>query len=101
MSFDLKALELFVRAAELGAIGRAGEELGQSSTHASHLLKTLEKQLGPNLFHRTTRRATLTSDGEVFLDFMQDRINALHHKSMRESAAQWWPPEALERITSR
>lgn len=77
MSFDLKALELFVRAAELGAIGRAGEELGHSSTHASHLLKTLEKELGANLFHRTTRRVTLTSDGEVFLEHAQRVLHSV------------------------
>lgn len=77
MAFDFKALELFVRTAELGAIGRAGEELGHSSTHASHLLKSLEKSLGTNLFHRTTRTVTLTSDGEVFLHHARRVLESL------------------------
>ncbi|PVB63442.1 LysR family transcriptional regulator [Labrenzia sp. 011] len=81
MSFDLKALELFVRAAELGAIGRAGEELGHSSTHASHLLKSLEKHLGASMFHRTTRTVTLTSDGEVFLDHAQRILQSIEEAS--------------------
>lgn len=48
MSFDLKTLELFVRVATLGAIGRAGTEFDLSPTNASQRIKALEAELGVN-----------------------------------------------------
>lgn len=67
MSFDLKSLELFVRAATLGAIGKAGTEFGLSSTAASQRIQTLEHAVGAQLLHRTTRTVSLSKEGEVFL----------------------------------
>lgn len=68
MDLDLKTLALFVRITSLGAIGRAGEEFGLSSTNASQRIQALEARLGVKLFHRTTRVVTLTHDGQVFLE---------------------------------
>ena len=68
MTMNLKNLELFVRTAATGAIGRAGQDLGLSSTNASQRLQTLEESLAVKLLNRTTRAVSLTPDGEVFLD---------------------------------
>ncbi|MEH6832474.1 MAG: LysR family transcriptional regulator [Sulfitobacter sp.] len=68
MSFDLKTLELFVRVATLGAIGKAGEEFGMSPTNTSQRIKALEAELGVKLLNRTTRAVSLTPDGEVLLE---------------------------------
>jgi DNA-binding transcriptional LysR family regulator len=68
MSFDLKTLELFVRVATLGAIGRAGAEFDLSATNASQRIKALEQELGVTLLNRTTRSVSLTPDGEVLLE---------------------------------
>ena len=68
MSFDLKTLELFVRVAALGAIGRAGAEFDLSPTNASQRVKALEAELGVKLLNRTTRAVSLTPDGEVLLE---------------------------------
>lgn len=67
MSLDLKSLELFVRAASLGAIGKAGSELGLSPTAATQRIQALEAAVGAQLLHRTTRSVALSADGEVFL----------------------------------
>ncbi|MGB1027159.1 MAG: LysR family transcriptional regulator, partial [Rhodospirillaceae bacterium] len=67
MSLDTKSLELFVRVAALGAIGKAGAEVGLSRTAATQRIQALETELGIQLFHRTTRTLSLTSDGETFL----------------------------------
>lgn len=67
MDFDLKNLELFVRAGTLGAIGRAGAEFGYSATNANHRIQTLEDSMKTKLFHRTTRAISLTPDGELML----------------------------------
>lgn len=68
MDLDFKNLNLFVRVASIGAIGRAGDELGLSSTNASQRIQALESELGVKLFYRSTRSVTLTHDGEVFLE---------------------------------
>ncbi|WP_377194094.1 LysR family transcriptional regulator [Ruegeria meonggei] len=68
MSFDLKNLQLFVRVATLGAIGRAGAEFGFSATNTSQRLQALESELDVKLLNRTTRAISLTPDGELFLD---------------------------------
>lgn len=67
MSLDLKSVKLFVRVAALGAIGRAGAEFGLSATAATQRIGALEKAVGAQLLHRTTRRVSLSGDGEVFL----------------------------------
>lgn len=67
MSLDLKSLELFVRVAALGAIGKAGAEFGLSPTAATQRLQLLEAAVGAQLLHRTTRTVALSTDGEVFL----------------------------------
>lgn len=67
MSFDIKSIELFVRVATLGAIGKAGAEFGLSPTATTQRIQALESAVGAQLLHRTTRAVTLSSDGEVFL----------------------------------
>ena len=67
MSFDLKTLELFVRVASVGAIARAGLELGYSATTSSQRIQALEMTLGCKLLNRTTRSVSLSADGELFL----------------------------------
>lgn len=86
MSFDLKNLELFVRAATLGAIGRAGAAFDLSPTNATQRIKALEAELGVKLFNRTTRAISLTPDGEILREHakrilmdVEDARNVLSH----------------------
>ncbi|WP_025897057.1 LysR family transcriptional regulator [Sneathiella glossodoripedis] len=67
MNLDTSTLELFIRIASIGAIGKAGREFGLSPTAATQRIQTLEDSLGAKLFNRTTRSVALTSDGEAFL----------------------------------
>lgn len=67
MSLDLKSLELFVRVATVGAIGKAGAELGLSRTAATERIQELETTVGAQLLHRTTRSVSLSVDGRAFL----------------------------------
>lgn len=64
---DFKSLELFVRIAAVGAIGKAGKELGLSRTAATQRVQELETKVGAQLFHRTTRKVSLSVEGEMFL----------------------------------
>jgi DNA-binding transcriptional LysR family regulator len=64
---DLLDVSLFVRAAQLANVSAAGREFGLSAAVASARLASLERVLGARLLHRTTRRISLTQDGEVFM----------------------------------
>ena len=71
MSLDLKSVELFIRVAKLGAMGKAGAEFGLSPTATTQRIRALEAALGTPLLNRTTRTVSLSTDGEVFLTHAQ------------------------------
>lgn len=59
---------LFVRSAELGSLSAAGRDLRLTPAVVSSRIGRLEAQLGVRLFNRTTRRVSLTPDGETFFE---------------------------------
>jgi DNA-binding transcriptional LysR family regulator len=63
----LEALATFVAVAESGSITEACRRLGLSKSVISERLTELERNLGTRLIQRTTRRMTLTEDGQAFL----------------------------------
>lgn len=67
MPLDLEDVALFNRVAASGSLSEAARQLGLTPQIASRRLQRLEAYLGVRLFHRTTRRSALTSDGEAFL----------------------------------
>lgn len=63
----LANLESFVRSAEAGSFSAAARRLALTPAAVSRNVAMLERNLGVRLFHRTTRRLTLTAPGERFL----------------------------------
>ncbi|WP_206305888.1 LysR family transcriptional regulator [Streptomyces sp. RFCAC02] len=64
---DTEAVRSFVRAAELGQVRHAADELGVSQQAVSKRIAALERALGVRLFVRTPRGVELTLDGQAFL----------------------------------
>jgi DNA-binding transcriptional LysR family regulator len=64
---NVEHLKLFVRLATTNNISLAGHELGLSPAVASSHISKLEEGLGVRLVHRTTRKVSLTEEGEAFL----------------------------------
>ncbi|WP_366557358.1 LysR family transcriptional regulator [Pantoea rodasii] len=66
---------------------RAAEMLGLKRSSLSHLVKTLEHNLGVQLFQRTTRSVSLTEAGQQLLDRLAPLLNqmdeVLHDVSAR------------------
>lgn len=61
-------MSAFVAVVDAGSFVRAADALGLSKTAVSRLVSELEARLGARLLHRTTRRLSLTEEGEVFHD---------------------------------
>ncbi|PUB27007.1 DNA-binding transcriptional LysR family regulator [Promicromonospora sp. AC04] len=64
---DTEALRSFVRAAELGQLQHAADELGVTQQAVSKRIAGLERELDVRLFTRTARGVELTLDGQAFL----------------------------------
>lgn len=62
----LANLESFVRSAEHGSFSEAARRLSVTPAAVSRNVAMLERNLGVRLFHRSTRKLTLTEAGEVF-----------------------------------
>ncbi|MDM0033257.1 LysR family transcriptional regulator [Variovorax sp. J22P271] len=63
----LKAMQTFVQIAEQGSLTKAADAQGSSLPAVVRSLAALEAHLGVRLFHRTTRRISLTSEGRTYL----------------------------------
>lgn len=74
---EVRAISVFVRAATLGSLRKAAVELGISPQATSHAVMQLEKSLGVRLFHRTTRKLSLTEEGERLLQGVEPALAML------------------------
>lgn len=63
---QLFCMRVFARVVEHGSFVRAAETLDIAKPSATTALAQLEKRLGVRLLHRTTRRLSLTEEGQVF-----------------------------------
>jgi DNA-binding transcriptional LysR family regulator len=70
-------LESFVRSAETASFSAAARRLALTPAAVSRNVATLERNLGVRLFHRSTRKLTLTDPGERFLLAIKDNLEGL------------------------
>ncbi|WP_050469387.1 LysR family transcriptional regulator [Herbaspirillum chlorophenolicum] len=61
-------LRIFIRVAQSGGFSVAANQLGLPRPTVSLAVQQLESRLGTRLFSRTTRRVSLTLDGETLLE---------------------------------
>ena len=94
---ELRAISTFIKAAELGSFNQAAQAQGTTAQAVSKSVRQLEQHLGVRLFHRTTRKSTLTEDGRRLLDSVRDSLFALTDavRQVREAARE---DEGLIRI---
>jgi DNA-binding transcriptional LysR family regulator len=63
---QFQQMRAFVAVVDSGSFVRAADVLGLSKTAVSRLVGELESRLGTRLLQRTTRKLSLTPEGEVF-----------------------------------
>ncbi|EPF9727232.1 LysR family transcriptional regulator [Vibrio fluvialis] len=73
----LRAIELFVRLANLGSFTKVAEQTGTSKSMISKEISRLEADIGARLLHRSTRNVQLTPVGEGYLQRANDILAKL------------------------
>jgi DNA-binding transcriptional LysR family regulator len=66
MPHDITDLRFFVTITESGSLAEAARRLDVTASAVSQRLRQLESRLGMQLAHRSTRRFSLTEEGELF-----------------------------------
>lgn len=64
----IELLRVFTRVAACSSFSQAADTMNLSRASVSAAVQQLESRLGTRLLQRTTRRVTLTADGEALLD---------------------------------
>lgn len=72
-------LRVFIEAARQASFAAAATELGTSPAYVSKRIALLERSLKVKLFHRSTRRVSLTERGEAMLSWAQRILDAYEH----------------------
>ena len=74
---ELKALKTFLLAAEKRNFAQVSRELDMTPASVTRKIAALEEELGVQLFVRTTRQVSLTTDGAVFAARIEPAVTAL------------------------
>ena len=97
MKTNSDELELFVAVVDAGSLRQAAENLGVDNAVVSRRLKRLEEKLATTLLNRTTRRLSLTEEGQWFY---QEAVTVLNQMAQAEAAliARKAEPEGALRV---
>lgn len=75
---ELRQLEYFQMASRLKNITRAAERLNVSQPNITVAIKKLETELGIQLFDRSQKQLSLTAEGEIFLNRVNQALRQLN-----------------------
>jgi len=73
----LRQMAIFAKTIDHGSFRGAARELNLSPSVISHHISQLEEHLGVTLIYRTTRKLTLTKDGERLLQATRNMLDAV------------------------
>ncbi len=71
---ELRAMAIFAKTVETGSFRAASRELDLSPSVVSHHVSQLEEKLGVALLYRSTRRLSLTDDGEKLFHYAKEML---------------------------
>lgn len=97
---NVKAIRLFLQAAQSGSLSGAGREFGLSPASVSRQISALEDDVGVRLLNRTSRRLSLTEAGQIYLQRAERLLQDLDE--MRDEVSQLGVrPRGRLRVQSR
>src|SRR6187431_2443075 len=86
---NLTRLEVFVAVCAASSFTRAADQLGITKSAVSQHVTTLERELGVQLLHRSTRSLTLTDAGAALLEegrALLEQAERLAERTRRQAA---------------
>jgi len=95
----LTGLEVFAKVDAAGSLSAAGRAMGMSQTMVTKHIAALEARLGVKLFHRSTRRLSITDAGRNYLE-TSERILAEIDAADAAVAADRVEPRGLLRLNA-
>jgi DNA-binding transcriptional LysR family regulator len=95
----IQEMSSFVAVAEAGSFVAAANATGLSKAAVSRHVADLEQRLGVRLMHRTTRRLSLTDDGQRFFARCKDLLAAID-EAESELSANTGDPTGLVRVNA-
>ena len=93
------SLEVFAKVAAAGSLSAAARALGLSQTMVTKHVAALEARLGTKLFHRSTRRLSITEAGRHYLE-STERILAELDAADSAVAADRFEPRGVLRLNA-
>lgn len=75
MTMNIRKYEAFARAVELGSLSKAAEELGYTQSGISHMMQSLEEEVGFPLLVRTSAGIQPNHEGELLLPVIRQLLN--------------------------
>ena len=65
---SVAGMRILVRVVDAGSFSEAARQLGVAPSSVSRQINDLEEALGVRLFHRTTRKLSLTEAGQIYYE---------------------------------
>ncbi|MEH2166103.1 MAG: LysR family transcriptional regulator [Nostoc sp.] len=96
---DVNAVLIFLKVAQLGGFVAAARSLDLPKSTVSMKVNALEQRLGVRLFHRTTRRVSLTEEGRLYYENCLPIVDALHDGDNAIASLQGHP-QGTVRVTT-
>lgn len=88
-------LAAFVRAVDSGSFSTAARQLGLTPSAVSKVISRLEARLGVRLLHRTTRRLSLTAEGDHFFQRARVILKEIEEAELEAASARLSPRGVL------
>ena len=71
------SLRFFITLCEKRSLSATAQALDISPSGATKRLGQIEQQMGVKLVNRTTRKISLTPEGEIYLEYAQDLLGQM------------------------
>ena len=71
---QIDRMRVYLAVADLKSYTKAADNLNLPKSSVSSAIQQMEKELGTQLFQRSTRRIQITHDGEIFYERCKDLL---------------------------